>query len=141
MQACDLVGYYTTKGNKRVLTFDLTDTITAKNCAKIKPVVMGDVASMGNAMTAIINLTHESLQEQDIEHREAVGTVDYWSNYAQTCDPLVIFSELETAKLKKTEKTAVWASVTRVMNSRGYEYDKEAKVFIQSNEEQSNVLK
>lgn len=130
MQACDLVGYYTTQGNKRVLTFDLSDTVTAKNCAGIKPVVMGDVATMGNAMTALLLSTHESLRAQAEEHKEAITTVMQWTVHAETCDPETIFTELEHAKLKKSEKTAVWASVSNVMKTRGYAWNKETKVFL-----------
>jgi hypothetical protein len=130
MQSCDLVGYYTTQGNKRVLTFDLSDTITAKNCASIKPVVMGEVASMSTAMTDILQSTHKSLHAQEQEHREAITTVAQWTTFAETCDPETIFSELEQAKLKKSEKTAVWASVTAVMKTRGFEWNKELKIFL-----------
>lgn len=129
MQACDLVGYYTTQGNKRILTFDLSDTITAKNCAGIAPVLMGDTASMGNSMSAIFNYTHDSLREQQTQHLESINIVEHWKILAENCDPTTIFAELEQAKLKKTEKTAVWATVTSVMNKRGFSWNKENKIF------------
>ena len=129
MQACDLVGYYTTQGNKRILTFDLSDTITAKNCAGIAPVLMGDIAGMGNSMSAIFNYTRDSLREQQTQHLESINIVEHWKLLAENCDPTLIFSELEQAKLKKTEKTAVWATVTSVMNKRGFSWNKENKIF------------
>lgn len=129
MQSSDLVGYYTSTGNKRLLTFDLSETITAKNCAGIKPILVSDIPSMHSQMEDIIVQTKQALIQRSEDHDSSISIVQQWEEIAKTVDPKSIYQMLTDAKIKKSEKTSVWAAIQQVMKTRGYEFNKENTIF------------
>jgi DNA polymerase III delta prime subunit len=130
MQSCDLVGYYTTVNNKRILTFDLSDTVTAKNCAGIEPVLIQEVDSMGGTLENIIKHTHESLVKRSKEQEEAISLVSEWMQKAITAkDANKFMQEMAKANLQASIKKAVWAGVQQTFNSRGLTYNVESKLW------------
>jgi hypothetical protein len=129
MQSCDLIGFYSMKNNRRVLTFDISDTVVAKNCAGIEPIEITDLNFASNAMTHIIEKTRGKLVNRLEEHQEAIDKVQTWISYAETAEPSIIYQALVEAKFKKTEKTSIWAGVTRVLKERGYAFNEETKQF------------
>jgi nucleoside-triphosphatase THEP1 len=139
MQSCDLVGYYTASGTKRILTFDLSDTVTAKNCAEIEPIVIKSVPTMTNQLSEIIEKTKKALVQRNQDHSEAIQKVAVWEELAKTIEPSEIYQRLQDDKsIKKTEKTAIWAKVVQVMSSRGYEWNTTSKTFQEITQETSN---
>lgn len=130
MQSCDLIGYYSMKNNRRYLTFDLTDNITAKNCADIEPVVMNDIPAMHSTLGDIINKTKEKLVKRTEHHKQAIDKVKQWEEFARDCEPSVLYTALQQdQELKKTEKTAVWAKVSQIMTDRGFKFNKTTGIF------------
>jgi hypothetical protein len=130
MQACDLVGYYTTINNRRILTFDLSDTVTAKNCAGIDPVYIQDVDSMVNTLTNIIEHTKQALAKRSKEQEEVISIVSDWMQKAITAkDANKFIQELAKANLQINVKKAVWAGVSQTFNGRGLAYNAETKTW------------
>jgi nucleoside-triphosphatase THEP1 len=138
MQSSDLVGYYTSTGTKRVLTFDLSETITAKNCADLKPIIVSDVPSMHSQMEDIIVATKKALIQRSENHESSITIVQEWEKIAESSDPNELYKMLSESKIKKTEKTSVWAKVIQVMSSRGYEWNADSKSFENKISEVSN---
>ena len=130
MQSSDLVGYYTTTGTKRVLTFDISDTVTAKNCAGLEPIIISSVPAMHSQLTDIIDQTKKALLQRSSDHDDTIEIVKHWEKFAETADQRTIFQVLQEADIKKTVKTAVWAKITQVMKERGFEFDKEKQTFL-----------
>lgn len=129
MQSCDLIGFYSIKNNKRILTFDLSDTIVAKNCAGIEPILIPDLSISQNTMKEIISKTKNALLQRIEENEEAIDIVDKWVKFAETAEPTIIFEAVKEAQLKKTVKTGVWAAIQQTMKKRGYEFNKDKSVF------------
>lgn len=129
MQSCDLIGYYSVKNNKRILTFDISDTIIAKNCAGIEPILIPDVSISNNTMTEIIGKTRKALLQRIEENEKSIDIVAHWVKFAETAEPSITFEAIKDADLKKTVKTGVWAAVQQTMKKRGYEFNKEKSVF------------
>jgi len=136
MQACDLVGYYTTIGNQRVLTFDLSDTITAKNCAEIAPVYIGGLHQMTTQLTDIITHTKTAIAKRSKEQEEAIALVGEWVKKAEGAkDANKFVAELGKAGLGDAVKRAVWAGVVTTFGARGLAWNSETKQF----EDKKNV--
>jgi DNA replication protein DnaC len=129
MQSADLVGYYTANGSKRVLTFDLSETVTAKNCADIKPVYISDIPTMHSQLGEIITHTKKALLQRIEEHDHSIEIVKEWEKIAEDADPDTLFNLVSGAKIKKNEKSAVWAKVTQIMRLRGFTFDKTDNTF------------
>lgn len=129
MQSCDLIGYYSVKNNKRILTFDISDTIVAKNCAGIEPILIPDINTSHDTMARIIGATRKALLQRIEEHDSAIDIVAHWQKFSETAEPSIIFEAVKEADLKKTIKTGVWAAIQQVMNKRGYEFNKEKSTF------------
>ena len=128
MQACDLVGYYTTINNRRILTFDLSDTVTAKNCAGIEPIQILDVDAMVGTLTNIIEHTKQALAKRSKEQEEVITIVGDWMQKAITSkDANKFMQEMAKANLQSNVKKAVWAGVSQTFNSRGLVYNPETK--------------
>jgi hypothetical protein len=130
LQSCDLIGFYSMKNNRRFLTFDLSDQHVAKNCAGIEPIEITDLNFASQAMSHIIQKTKAALVDRIDEHKAAIDNVQKWQEFAKTCEPTVLYQALADAKFKKTEKTAIWAGVQKVMQTRGFKFDEEKKQFI-----------
>ena len=136
MQACDLVGYYTTIANKRVLTFDLSDTVTAKNCAEIQPVYVGTLHEMTTQLTEIINHTKQAIAKRSKEQEEAIALVAEWIKKAEAAkDANKFVADLGKAGLGDAVKRTVWAGVVQTFGARGLTWNPETKQF----EEKKNV--
>lgn len=136
MQACDLVGYYTTIANKRVLTFDLSDTVTAKNCAEIQPVYVGTLHEMTTQLTEIINHTKQAIAKRSKEQEEAIALVGEWIKKAEAAkDANKFVADLGKAGLGDAVKRTVWAGVVQTFGARGLVWNPETKQF----EEKKNV--
>ncbi len=136
MQACDLVGYYTTIANKRVLTFDLSDTVTAKNCAEIQPVYVGTLHEMTTQLTEIINHTKTAIAKRSKEQEEAIALVGEWIKKAETAkDANKFVADLGKAGLGDSVKRTVWAGVVQTFGARGLTWNAETKQF----EDKKNV--
>lgn len=136
MQACDLVGYYTTIANKRVLTFDLSDTVTAKNCAEIQPVYVGTLHEMTTQLTEIINHTKTAIAKRSKEQEEAIALVGEWIKKAEGAkDANKFVTDLGKAGLGDSVKRTVWAGVVQTFGARGLTWNAETKQF----EEKKNV--
>jgi hypothetical protein len=130
LQTCDLVGYYTTTNNKHVLTFDLSDTVTAKNCAGIPPIVVGDVLEMRNVLSEVIDTTKAALIARAKNQEQALQVVDKWTNEAQTAkDPNKLFESLANAGLPNETKKSVWGAIVGTLSKRGFTWDADAKLF------------
>jgi hypothetical protein len=130
MQSCDLVGYYTTIGNRRVLTFDLSDTVTAKNCAEIAPVQIGGLHEMTTQLTEIITHTKQAIAKRSKEQEAAIALVSEWSEKAKAAkDANKFVSDLSKAGLEDALKRAVWASVVTTFGERGLAWNKESGKF------------
>jgi hypothetical protein len=129
MQSCDLIGYYSVRNNNRYLTFDLSDTIVAKNCAGLEPIVIPDITLANNTMTEIIEKTKKALLQRITKQEDAINTVQKWTEFSRTAEPSIIYESLKDANLKKTEKTAVWAAIQKVMSERGFVFNQENKTF------------
>lgn len=130
MQACDLVGYYTTINNRRILTFDLSDTVTAKNCAGIEPIQILDVDAMVGTLTNIIEHTKQALAKRSKEQEEVITIVGEWMQKAITSkDANKFMQEMAKANLQSNVKKAVWAGVSQTFNGRGLVYNPETKLW------------
>ena len=130
MQSCDLVGYYTTINNRRLLTFDLSDTVTAKNCAGIEPVYIQDVDSMVNTLSNIIEHTKQALTRRSKEQEEVITIVSDWMQKAITAkDANKFMQEMAKANLQSNVKKAVWVGVSQTFNGRGLAYNAETKLW------------
>lgn len=128
MQACDLVGYYTTINNRRILTFDLSDTVTAKNCAGIEPIQILEVDAMVGTLDNIINHTKQALAKRSKEQEEVINLVSDWMQKAiASKDANKFMQEMAKANLQSNVKKAVWAGVSQTFNSRGLVYNAESK--------------
>ena len=137
MQACDLVGYYTTINNRRILTFDLSDTVTAKNCAGIEPIQILDVDAMVGTLTNIIEHTKQALAKRSKEQEEIIAIVGEWMQKAITSkDANKFMQEMAKANLQSGVKKAVWAGVSQTFNSRGLLYNPETKLWEVANAKQ-----
>ncbi len=130
MQSCDLVGYYTTQGNKRVLTFDLSDSIVAKNCAEIAPVHVDGLHSMTTCLTNILEHTKSAISRRSKEQEAAIALVSEWSEKAKAAkDANKFVADLSKAGLEDALKRAVWASVVTTFGERGLQWNKESSKF------------
>jgi hypothetical protein len=130
MQSCDLVGYYTTIGNKRVLTFDLSDTVTAKNCAGIEPIFIQSLHEMGTTLAGVLEHTRVTIAKRSKEQEEAIALVGTWIEKAKaTKDANKLVAELGKAGLEDSIKRVVWAGVTGVFQSQGLAWNKESGKF------------
>jgi hypothetical protein len=130
MQSCDLVGYYTTIGNKRVLTFDLSDTVTAKNCAEIAPLHIGKVYDLNTQLADIIAHTKEALAKRSKEQEETIALVAEWTKKAEAAkDANKFVADLGKAGLGDAVKRAVWAGVVTTFGARGLVWNSETKQF------------
>lgn len=130
MQSCDLVGYYTSQGNKRVLTFDLSDTVTAKNCAGIEPIAIPDVHSMATQLSDIIAKTKLAITKRSKDQEEAIALVSEWVDKAKASkDPNKFVVDLGKAGLNDAVKRVVWAGIVTVFNKKGFLWNKEAGKF------------
>jgi hypothetical protein len=135
MQACDLVGYYTTINNRRILTFDLSDTVTAKNCAGIDPINILDVDAMVGTLGNIIEHTKQALAKRSKEQEEVIQIVGEWMQKAITSkDPNKFMQEMSKANLQSNVKKAVWAGVLQTFNGRGLMYNAESKTWEPTND-------
>lgn len=130
LQMCDLVGYYTTTNNKHVLTFDLSDNVTAKNCAGIPPIVIPDVLNMSNLLSNVIDETKAALIARAKHQETALEVVAKWTQQAEkTKDPNALFESVANAGLPNETKRSVWAAIINTLSKRGYTWDNEARVF------------
>lgn len=135
MQMCDLVGYYTTINNRRVLTFDLSDTVTAKNCAGIAPIQILEVDAMVNTMSNIIEHTKQALAKRSKEQDEVINLVSEWMQKAiATKDANKFMQEMSKANLQSNVKKSVWAAISQTFNGRGLSYNAESKLWEPTNE-------
>lgn len=130
MQSCDLVGYYTTIGNRRVLTFDLSDQIVAKNCAEIQPVYVDNLHEMASAMSAIIDHTKTTIAKRSKDQEQAIATIQEWIGKADASkDPNKFMQDMSKAGLSDNIKRALWAGIVNKFKARGYEWNKELSKF------------
>lgn len=130
MQSCDLVGYYTTIGNRRVLTFDLSDTVTAKNCAEIAPVQIGGLHEMTTQLTEIITHTEQAIAKRSKEQEAAIAIVAEWAKKAEAAkDANKFVAELGKAGLDDAVKRTVWAGVVQTFGKQGLVWNSETKQF------------
>jgi hypothetical protein len=89
-----------------------------------------DLALASNSMTEIITKTRKALLQRVTEHEVAIDIVAKWEEFARTAEPSVIYAAVKEADLKKTQKTSVWAAIQNIMNTRGFEFSQENKMFI-----------
>lgn len=130
MQACDLVGYYTMVNNQRVLTFDLTDNITAKNCASIAPVKIGSLHDMQTSLTDIILSAKTSIAVRSKDQEEAIALVNIWVAKAEAAkDPNKFVTQLSKEGLADAVKRTVWAGVVQTFSAKGLVWNAETKQF------------
>lgn len=135
MQMCDLVGYYTTINNRRVLTFDLSDTVTAKNCAGIAPIQILEVDAMVDTMSNIIDHTKLALAKRSKEQDEVINLVSEWMQKAIAAkDANKFMQEMSKANLQSNVKKSVWAAISQTFNGRGLIYNAESKLWEPTNE-------
>lgn len=130
MQSCDLVGYYTSQGNRRVLTFDLSDSIVAKNCAEIAPVYIDGIHGMGTALSDILEHTRTAIANRSKDQEQAIAIVSEWVSKANAAkDPSKFMTELSKASLEPAIKRAVWAGVVTAFGSKGFAWNQESGKF------------
>jgi hypothetical protein len=130
MQSCDLVGNYTTVNNRRILTFDLSDTVTAKNCAGIEPVHIQEVDSMVGTLENIIKHTHDTLVKRSKEQEEAIAIVSEWLQKATLAkDANKFMAEMAKTNLPPSIKKSVWSAINQTFTGRGLSYNAESKLW------------
>lgn len=130
MQSCDLVGYYTTVNNKHILTFDLSDTVTAKNCAGIAPIVIPDVMNMAGLLSNVIDETKAALIARAKNQEQGLEVVAKWSQAAENAkDPNALYDQIATAGLSNDVKRSVWFAICTVLSKRGFEWNGTDKTF------------
>lgn len=140
MQTCDLIGYYAMKNNVRTLTFDLSDTITAKNCAGLEPIQIRSLESMPDLMSQLLDKTRASLNKRSERQSESLKIIREWTSKAKKLSTDAKLSGKQIASfmesLKKTSadfpsgtSTAIWASIKPIFESVGFEWDAELQSF------------
>lgn len=130
MQSCDLVGYYTTTNNKHILTFDLSDTVTAKNCAGIAPIVIPDVMNMAGLLTGVIEETKAALIARAKNQEQGLEVVAKWTQAAEKAkDPNALYEQVSSAGLSSDVKRSVWFAIVQTLAKRGFAWNAEVKAF------------
>lgn len=130
MQSCDLVGYYTTTNNKHILTFDLSDTVTAKNCAGIAPIVIPDVMNMAGLLTGVIEETKAALIARAKNQEQGLEVVAKWTQAAEKAkDPNALYEQVSSAGLPSDVKRSVWFAIVQTLAKRGFAWNAEVKAF------------
>lgn len=142
MQTCDLIGYYSMKNNVRTLSFDLSDTVTAKNCAGLEPIQVRNLESMPDLLTTILDRTRLALNKRSELQSASLAHVRTWTKQAKELVKAQkkYLSEENIAdfmsQLKRTgpslptgTSVAIWASVKPVFEGAGFQWDVENAVF------------
>jgi hypothetical protein len=130
LQTCDLVGYYTTTNNKHILTFDLSDTVTAKNCAGIAPIVVPDVMNMAGLLAGVIEETKAALIARAKNQEQGLEVVAKWTQAAEkTKDPNALYEQVSNAGLSNEVKRSVWFAIVTALNKRGFTWNADDKEF------------
>lgn len=140
MQTCDLIGYYSMRNNVRTLTFDLSDTIVAKNCAGIPPLQIRSVETMDSLFGLILNDTRQALANRNSQQSTALKIVTTYQTLAQevlakkNCSIKMVQSFMDNLKSASTEfpqgtSVAVWAAIKPIFESAGYIWNAEIAKF------------
>lgn len=146
MQTCDLIGYYSMRNNVRTLTFDMSDTVVAKNCAGIPPLQIRSVATMTNLLGLILSDTRQALAKRTEQQATALQIVSEWQESATKliesgkCTLKQVEKFMADLKDKSTDfpsgtSVAVWATVKPVFESAGFTWDAEQAKFTQAVEQ------
>lgn len=140
MQTCDLIGYYSMKGGVRTLTFDLSDTITAKNCAGLEPIQVRSLETMPELMAGILERTKFALNKRNEAQSESLKIIKTWVDDAKQ---LVAKKQITLKavqdymdKLKASSKdfpagtsVAIWASIKPIFEQSEIEWNAEEQRF------------
>jgi nucleoside-triphosphatase THEP1 len=140
MQTCDLIGYYAMKNNVRTLSFDLSDTVTAKNCAGLEPIQVRNLESMPDLLSNILDKTRASLNQRIEKQTNSIQIIRTWTESARKLTKVKSFSseviqqfmqELKSKSLEFPSGTsvAIWASIKPIFENAGYEWDAENQIF------------
>lgn len=140
MQSCDLIGYYGMKNNVRTLSFDISDSIVAKNCAGLPPIQIRSVETMEDLFKLILLDTKNALSNRNAQQQRALQSVAIWRDKAESliaggdCTIADISDFMDALKAESTNfpkgtSAAVWATVKSIFETSNYLWNAESGKF------------
>jgi hypothetical protein len=138
IQKSDLVGYMTVVGGKTVLDFDATEQKIGKNCANLKPMVIGDLVDIKDFMADLFTDVKRTLQLNNEKQTESIESMNSLISEAQQLSDADEFNAfidvISTSGLNKSEKLQIWNKVINLAKQKGIQYIAKNKVFVDSSE-------
>jgi len=133
IRIADQIGYVSIVNNKRVLSFDPTDTTIGKNTARIEPIEIPDQydASYPTFMADIVDRVKKSISSQTEDQKNALDEVAAIRKSIDSIkEPADADNILSSIKSKpKTMATPLKESLNEKVVSLGFKYNKQTNKF------------
>ena len=133
IRIADQIGYVSIVNNKRVLSFDPTDTTIGKNTARIEPIEIPDQydASYPTFMADIVDRVKKSISSQTEDQKNALDEVAAIRKSIDSIkEPADADNVLSAIKGKpKTMATPLKESLNEKVVSLGFKYNKQTNKF------------